>query len=96
MPADPITAMTERTSLRTSDSAQNCTSVDLNDIAGAAGLFTRRGFSLRQRGEERHTIERYECSSAGLQSDEDVSRVIERLEKSACTDTHVDKELLDR
>jgi hypothetical protein len=91
---DPV-AVTQRTSLRLSDPNRTCTSVGpFNDIASAAraaGLLTQRGFSLRQRAEEGETIEGYWVFVGGMQSDDEVNRVVERLSKSGFTDAHIMK-----
>lgn len=88
-------AVTELTSLRMPDPNQTCTSIGpFNDIARAAraaGLLTQRGFNLRQRAEEGETIEGYWVFVGGMQSDAEVSRVVERLDKSGFTDAHVMK-----
>jgi hypothetical protein len=90
---DPATALTQKTSLRLSDSSRICTSVgpfnDLASAARAAGLLTQRGFSLRQRAEEGETIEGYWVFVGGMQSDDDVNGLVARLEKSGFTDAHV-------
>ena len=92
--ADATLAMAERTSLRTAEPAQACTSVGpFNDIASAAraaGLLTQRGFSLQQRAEEGEAIEGYWVFVGGIQSDEEAA-VVERLEKSGFTDAHIMK-----
>jgi hypothetical protein len=100
-PADPLAAAidfagtTERTALRISDSSQTCTTIgpfsDITRAARAAGLLTQRGFNLRQRAEEGETIEGYWVFVGGMQSDDDVKRVVERLEKSGFTDAHIMK-----
>jgi len=93
--ADATLAMAERTSLRTAEPAQACTSVGpFNDIASAAraaGLLTQRGFSLQQRAEEGETIEGYWVFVGGMQSDEEVAVVVGRLERSGFTDAHIMK-----
>jgi SPOR domain len=93
--ADATLAMAERTSLWTAEPAQACTSVGpFNDIASAAraaGLLTQRGFSLQQRAEEGETIEGYWVFVGGMQSDEEVAVVVERLEKSGFNDAHIMK-----
>jgi len=75
-------------------SQQTCTSVGpFNDITGAAraaGLLAQRGFKLQQRAEEGETIEGY-WVFVGVQSDDDVSKVVERLEKNGFTDAHIMK-----
>jgi hypothetical protein len=93
--ADATLAMTEKTLLRTAQTAQACTSVGpFNDIASAAraaGLLTQRGFSLQQRAEEGETIEGYWVFVGGMQSNEEVAVVVGRLEKSGFTDAHIMK-----
>ena len=88
-------AIAERTSFQTAEFAQTCTSVGpFNDIASAAraaGLLTQRGFHLQQRAEEGDTIEGYWVFVGDMQSDEDVARVVGRLEKSGFADAHVMK-----
>jgi hypothetical protein len=74
---------------------QACTSVGpFNDIAHAAraaGLLTQRGFHLQQRAEEGETIEGYWVYVGGLQTDDEVGKVVERLDKGGFTDAHVMK-----
>jgi predicted RNA-binding protein with TRAM domain len=88
-------ATAERTSFQAAEFAQTCTSVGpFNDIASAAraaGLLTQRGFHLQQRAEEGDTIEGYWVFVGDMQSDEDVARVVGRLEKSGFADAHVMK-----
>jgi hypothetical protein len=92
---DATLAMAERTSLRTAEPAQTCTSVGpFNDIASAAraaGLLTQRGFHLQQRAEEGETIEGYWVFVGGMQTDDEVAVVIGRLEKNGFTDAHIMK-----
>jgi hypothetical protein len=93
-PPDSLRALPQRTSLRSSsESAQACTSIGpFNDIASAAraaGLLVQRGFSLSQRAEEGETIEGYWVFVGGMNSDEEVTRVVDRLDKSGFTDAHV-------
>jgi len=94
-PGDSLAAVPQRTSLDLPDLRQSCTSVGpFNDIASAAraaGLLTQRGFTLHQRAEEGETIEGYWVFVSGLQSDDDTTRLITRLEKSGFTDAHVMK-----
>jgi hypothetical protein len=95
MSVNPASAMPEKVALRTPDPPSTCTSVGpFNDIARAAraaGLLTHRGFHLQQRAEEGETIEGYWVFVGGMQSDEEVNQVVERLEKSGFTDAHVMK-----
>ena len=88
-------ATAEKMSFRPVETAQTCTSVGpFNDIASAAraaGLLTQRGFHLRQRAEEGETIEGYWVFVGGMESDEDVARVVGSLGKSGFTDAHVMK-----
>jgi SPOR domain len=96
----PEAAAAERVALRdpgasTLAGAQNsCTSVgpfnDITHAARAAGLLTQRGFHLQQRAEEGETIEGY-WVFVGAKSDDEVSQMVERLEKSGFTDAHVMK-----
>jgi hypothetical protein len=94
-PSPAISALTlaEKTSFRVAEPAQGCTSLGpFNDIASAAraaGLLTQRGFHLQQRAEEGETIEGYWVFVGGMLSDEDVVRVVDRLEKSGFTDAHI-------
>jgi hypothetical protein len=94
-PAVSPLAMAERASFRRGDIAQICTSVGpFNDIASAAraaGLLTQRGFHLQQRAEEGDTIEGYWVFVGGMQSDDEVGRVVGRLENSGFTDAHIMK-----
>jgi cell division septation protein DedD len=77
----------------TAEAPTTCTSVGpFNDIARAAraaGLLTQRGFHLQQRAEEGDTIEGYWVFVGDLQSDDEVTQVVERLEKSGFADAHV-------
>lgn len=86
---------TEKTSLPIIASPQTCISFgpfsDIPRAARAAGLLTQRGFHLQQRAEEGETIEGYWVFVGDLQSDEDVNRLVERLNKSGFTDAHVMK-----
>jgi cell division septation protein DedD len=88
-------SIAQKTSFRTGDPAQTCTSVGpFNDIASAAraaGLLTQRGFHLQQRAEEGETIEGYWVFVGGMDSDEDVAQVVGRLQKSGFTDAHIMK-----
>jgi hypothetical protein len=92
---DPLPVLTQKTSLQTADPSRVCTSVgpfnDITSAARAAGLLTQRGFSLRQRAEEGETIEGYWVFVGGMQSDDEVGRVVEKLDKSGFTDAHVMK-----
>lgn len=85
----------ERVSLRLPDSPQACKSIgpfnDITSAARAAGLLTQRGFRLRQRAEEGETIEGYWVFVGGMQSDDDVNEVVNRLGKSGLSDAHVMK-----
>jgi hypothetical protein len=91
--ADPAPILTQKTALRTTDPSHACTSVgpfnDITSAARAAGLLTQRGFTLRQRAEEGETIEGYWVFVGGMQSDDEVGHVVERLDKSGFTDAHV-------
>jgi hypothetical protein len=93
--ANATVAMVEKTSLWTSEPAHTCTSVGpFNDIASAAraaGLLTQRGFRLQQRAEEGETIEGYWVFVGGMQSDEDIAQVVNRLERSGFNDAHIMK-----
>ncbi len=92
---DPGTATPERVSFRLTDPGQACKSVGpFNDIASAAraaGLLAQRGFQLHQRAEEGETIEGYWVFVGGMQSDDEVNQVVERLAKSGFTDAHIMK-----
>ena len=95
-PSDADTGpVTQRASLKISDPTQTCTSVGpFNDIASAAraaGLLAQRGFRLSQRAEEGETIEGYWVFVGGMQSDDEVNRVVDRLSRSGFTDAHVMK-----
>ena len=72
-----------------------CTSVgpfnDITRAARAAGLLAQRGFHLQQRAEEGEAIEGYWVFVGGLQSDDEINKVVDRLEKSGFTDAHVMK-----
>jgi hypothetical protein len=89
-------AATEKVGLRLPEVTPNtCTSVGpFNDIASAAraaGLLAQRGFHLQQRAEEGETIEGYWVFVGGMQSDDEVTQVVDRLEKSGFSDAHVMK-----
>jgi hypothetical protein len=92
-PTKPLEAVTQRTSLQLADPAAACTSVgpfnDITRAARAAGLLTQRGFTLHQRAEEGETIEGYWVFVGGMQSDDEVTRVVDRLDKSGFSDAHV-------
>jgi hypothetical protein len=94
-PSTSALAAAEKTSVRPGGSAQTCTSVGpFNDIASAAraaGLLTQRGFHLQQRAEEGETIEGYWVFVGGMQSDDEVGRVVGRLDRSGFTDAHIMK-----
>jgi hypothetical protein len=79
----------------TTEAHSTCTSVgpfsDIARAARAAGLLTQRGFHLQQRAEEGEAIEGYWVFVGDLQSDEEVTQVVGRLEKSGFTDAHVMK-----
>lgn len=79
----------------TAEAPTTCTSVgpfsDIARAARAAGLLTQRGFHLQQRAEEGETIEGYWVFVGDLQSDDEVTQVVDRLEKSGFTDAHVMK-----
>ena len=87
----------EKVALRApeAEAPTTCTSVGpFNDIARAAraaGLLAQRGFHLQQRAEEGETIEGYWVFVGGLQSDDEVTEVVGRLEKSGFSDAHVMK-----
>jgi hypothetical protein len=91
----PALAVAEKVVLHVPETRQTCTSVGpFNDIAHAAraaGLLTQRGFHLQQRAEEGETIEGYWVYVGGLQSDDEVGKVVERLGKGGFTDAHVMK-----
>jgi SPOR domain len=91
--ANPTPPTAEKVVLRGSGDPKSCTSVGpFNDIASAAraaGLLTQRGFHLHQRAEEGETIEGYWVFVGGMQSDDEVSKVVERLDKSGFHDAHI-------
>jgi hypothetical protein len=91
----PAPAVAEKVDLHVPETRQTCTSVGpFNDIAHAAraaGLLTQRGFQLKQRAEEGEAIEGYWVYVGGLQTDDEVGKVVERLDKSGFTDAHVMK-----
>ena len=88
-------AAAEKVVLHVPETQQTCTSVgpfkDITHAARAAGLLTQRGFQLKQRAEEGETIEGYWVFIGGMQSDDEVNEVVQRLEKSGFTDAHVMK-----
>jgi hypothetical protein len=85
----------KKMAFRIPDPASACTSVGpFNDIASAArvaGMLNSQGFHLQQRAEEGEAIEGYWVFVGGIQSDDEVSRLKDRLEKSGFTDAHVMK-----
>ena len=97
LPPVPAPAVAEKVVLHVPETpqTQTCTSVGpFNDIAHAAraaGLLTQRGFHLQQRAEEGEAIEGYWVYVGGLQSDDEVGKVVERLSKGGFTDAHVMK-----
>jgi len=94
-PATSALAVAEKTSFRSVGSAQTCTSVGpFNDIASAAraaGTLTQRGYHLQQRAEEGETIEGYWVFVGGMLSDDEITRVVGRLDRSGFTDAHIMK-----
>jgi hypothetical protein len=65
-----------------------------NDMASAArtaAMLIDRGFKLWQRAELGDTLEGYWVFVGGMQTDDDVTQVVDRLEKSGFTDAHVMK-----
>jgi hypothetical protein len=93
--ANRISSTAEKVVLRTTDRPKSCTSLGpFNDIASAAraaGLLTQRGFHLHQRAEEGETIEGYWVFVGGMESDDEVGKVVERLERSGFHDAHIMK-----
>ena len=93
--AKPTSGVAQKMVLHEAPPTASCKSVgpfnDITSAARAAGLLTGRGFHLRQRAEEGDTIEGYWVFVGGMQSDAEVARVVERLEKSGFTDAHVMK-----
>ena len=89
----PTSALAEKVKLRATDAAKTCTSVgpfnDITSAARVAGLLSNRGFPLVQRAEEGETIEGYWVFVGGMQSEDDVKGVVERLEKNGFTDAHI-------
>ena len=85
----------EKVALHVPEAATTCTSVgpfnDITRAARAAGLLAQRGFHLQQRAEEGEAIEGYWVFVGGLQSDDEINKVVDRLEKSGFTDAHVMK-----
>ena len=76
-----------------------CTSVgpfnELASAARAAGMLHDLGFTPRQRAEEGETLEGYWVFVGGMQTDDEVAQVAQKLEKSGFTDAHVMKPSLD-
>ena len=85
----------EKVALHVPEAATTCTSVgpfnDITRAARAAGLLAQRGFRLQQRAEEGETIEGYWVFVGGLQSDDDINKMVNRLERNGFTDAHVMK-----
>jgi hypothetical protein len=94
-PTTSTLAVAEKASFQPGGSGQTCTSVGpFNDIASAAraaGLLTQRGYHLQQRAEEGDTLEGYWVFVGGMQSDDEVTRVVGRLDRSGFTDAHIMK-----
>ncbi|HET9388151.1 MAG TPA: SPOR domain-containing protein [Steroidobacteraceae bacterium] len=91
----------------TSDSAQkmdfreaglpaDCISVgpfnDMTSAARTAAALTDRGFRLHQRAEEGEAVEGYWVYVGGMQTDDEVTQVVQRLDKSGFTDAHIMRE----
>jgi len=90
-----LAPVAEKVALQVPEALQSCTSVgpfnDISHAARAAGLLAQRGFHLQQRAEEGETIEGYWVFVGGLQSDDEVGKVVDRLGKGGFTDAHVMK-----
>jgi hypothetical protein len=91
----PTSAGAHKMAFRIPDPAPTCTSIgpfdDIATAARVAGMLNSRGFHLRQRAEEGETIEGYWVFVGDMESDDEVSRVADRLEKSGFKDAHVMK-----
>jgi hypothetical protein len=76
-----------------------CTSVgpfyELASAARAAGMLHDLGLTPRQRAEEGETLEGYWVFVGGMQSDDEVAQVAQKLDMSGFTDAHVMKPSLD-
>jgi len=92
----PTSDSAQKMVFRQAEPAATCTSIGpFNDMASAArtaAMLTDRGFTPRQRAEEGETVEGYWVYVGGMQTDDDVTRVVQRLDKSGFTDAHVMKE----
>jgi hypothetical protein len=92
----PTSDSAQKMSFRESDPAVTCTAVGpFNDMASAArtaAVLSGLGLSSQQRAEEGEAVEGYWVYVGGMQSDDEVTLVVQRLEKSGFTDAHVMKE----
>ncbi len=73
-----------------------CTSVgpfnDMPSAARTAAMLIDRGFAPQQRAEEGETVEGYWVYVGGMQTDDEVARVVDKLDKSGFTDARVMKD----
>lgn len=92
----PTSDSAQKMVFRETEPSSTCTSIGpFNDMASAArtaAMLTDRGLAPRQRAEEGETVEGYWVYVGGMQSDDDVTRVVQQLDKSGFTDAHVMKE----
>jgi hypothetical protein len=94
----PTSGIAQKMALQEPEPAplQRCTSVgpfnDITSAARAAAVLIERGFKPRQRAEEGESLEGYWVFVGGMQTDDDVARAVQKLEKSGFTDAHVMKE----
>jgi putative lipoic acid-binding regulatory protein len=92
----PSSDSAQKMAFRESDFPDNCISVgpfnDMTSAARAAATLTERGFSPRQRAEEGEPVEGYWVYVGGMQTDDEVTQVVQRLDKSGFTDAHIMKE----
>lgn len=87
---------TQKMAFGEASSPESCKSIGpFNDMASAArtaAVLMDRGFTPQQRAEDGETVEGYWVYVTGMKSDDEVARVVDRLEKSGFTDAHVMKE----
>src|SRR5579871_1176842 len=92
----PTSGMARQMALREPEPVATCTSIgpfnDMPSAARTAATLIDKGFAPQQRAEEGETIEGYWVYVGGMQTDDEVGRVVERLEKSGFTDAHVMKD----
>jgi hypothetical protein len=92
----PPDGAAQKMALREAAPAQSCLSVgpfnDMLTAARTARMLLDQGLAPQQRAAEGETLNGYWVYVGRMSSDVDVSRVVEKLEKSGFTDAHVMKE----